>query len=225
MEISRSVVIILTSVNVIYCCFVNPCKYGEYCNHGGECVFLDDQCRAICRCADGYTGQRCDTQLSDSDFNCSLSCPHGQSCLRLNDTWTCVALSTSTEVLVNITTDVPVNITTGFPDTTSVQTADAPRNVCDVDYVNRTRSERLCMGISCVYGWCNKSFEDVGPVTKCVCDPGAAGTKCEHLCCLDCNHGVCQYSISDEEPFCNCDAGYTGDRCTQLRPSKGRYTL
>ncbi|XP_048757831.2 uncharacterized protein LOC125668095 isoform X2 [Ostrea edulis] len=172
MKVSYSVVLLLTSTNVIYCCFINPCNYSEYCKNGGECVFLDDQCTAVCKCTNGYTGERCDRKFNESDFDCR-SCHENQTCFHLNNAWTCVTLSTSTETVVNTTTETVVN--------TPVQTAEIPRNVCSEDYVNREDSERFCLGYNCVYGWCNKSYEDVGGIqtltTKCACDPGARGTK------------------------------------------------
>ncbi|XP_062617978.1 uncharacterized protein LOC134279584 isoform X2 [Saccostrea cucullata] len=213
MNMSLSLVVLCIVIGVSRCCFINPCNFGGFCQNGGTCSLRED-CVAVCECPPGYSGDRCQTYSNGSTNDCDL-CLENQTCVQSqkgNNSWSCITMTTTTVSLVTSDT-VDTNIS---------------REVCSVDYVNRTKAERTCLGFECTFGFCNKSYEYVGGIqmltAKCVCDPGATGTKCEFQCCLDCGHGFCQYSISEKEPFCNCDPEYMGEKCSELRPVKGHQT-
>ena len=202
----------------IYSCWINPCRF-EFCKNGGNCS-LNENCNAECECQSGYSGIRCDVEvINGSDSNCML-CPDYQVCVETNGNWSCEPMSS---------TPTPLPRTTESDTTTSPKLRNSSWEVCSENYQNRTQLDRRCFGFECVYGKCNKTIEDINGIptliAKCDCDQGATGTKCEFQCCLDCGHGFCQYSISDQKPFCNCEPEYTGEYCQELRPTHGKKTI
>ena len=72
-------------------------------------------------------------------------------------------------------------------------------------------SSSVCEGVSCGNGSC---YEDGGKA-HCFCDPGyyQDGLDCLPDPCIPdpCRYGFCR--IVNGLPFCQCDAGYAGDRC------------
>ncbi|XP_060577096.1 uncharacterized protein LOC132734378 isoform X2 [Ruditapes philippinarum] len=113
-------------------------------------------------------------------------------------------------------------------DTIIENSLNAKYNVCDEDYIERSKEERTCehvKGIECVYGVCNETLIDYGTWTgyntTCSCDYGARGLFCENKCCLHCGeNGKCDLRPDGDNltEHCNCRRRYTGFFCEIFLP-------
>ncbi|XP_052777288.1 protein eyes shut homolog [Mya arenaria] len=81
---------------------------------------------------------------------------------------------------------------------------------CDAEYVLRNKSDRLCVGGTCKYGYC---YKELGP-EFCKCDASAWGLYCDQACCKDCSeNGICKQNSTTQTESCSCSGGYTGEFC------------
>ncbi|KAL3869470.1 hypothetical protein ACJMK2_042148 [Sinanodonta woodiana] len=160
------------------------------CQHG-RCIFVNGGSASKCSCDPGWAGHLC-----DNEAQCTLRCPENQNCRILEDLQ---------------------EVCEQMPDLEGIFSVTNRSDKCMERYTIRPLTERKCRnGITCLYGKCQEG--NGTNILACKCDPGASGTLCDILCCLDCGlHGNCSIDPTNDKSFCSCEKPYIGKLCQNIQ--------
>ncbi|XP_072051695.1 uncharacterized protein [Amphiura filiformis] len=196
----------------------NPCLAGP-CQNGGQCSQITNSYE--CACPAGFTGNRCQDQISSATPCASGPCLNGGQCTPVGNIYICTCVSGYSGDRCQTS---PADACSPSPCLNGGQcsTFDNGNNyfcTC-VNGFSGSRCQ-ISSPTACASGPCLNGGQctTVGNIYRCTCVSGYSGDRCEisptNACssspCL--NNGQCIPFDMGSNYFCLCTNGFTGPRC------------
>uniref|UniRef100_A0A665X8D2 Protein eyes shut homolog n=1 Tax=Echeneis naucrates TaxID=173247 RepID=A0A665X8D2_ECHNA len=204
-----------------YQCVCTPGWVGEFCQYVADaCLMKPNSClngatcittspassspQHTCKCLPGFTGTRCETEISECD---SSPCQHNGTCLDLLGRYECQCAPGFLGKNCEVDTDAcALPSSTCPPKTQCLDLPDGLEYTCRVPCPQNLQP--CSNGGSCVLG-------NVGSYA-CICAPGWSGQNCL-INVNDCVQHWCQNGATCVDEIdgysCYCSRGYTGKYC------------
>ncbi|KAL5018387.1 hypothetical protein ScPMuIL_004109 [Solemya velum] len=199
-------------------CADSPCK------NGGTCRAFGTE-RLYCICQDGFTGDKCETNINECDMN-PKGCLYNGTCQDEENGYSCECLNqfkgSHCELVPDscATSDCSDSGGLCYNDITKLDS----ECICEGKYEKGNNGlcepEDTCKDVDCVNGSCQNG--------QCECEKGFEGASCQYNV-DDCRRAPCKNGMcvdGDHTYTCQCKDGWTGTNCDDdINDCPGTYGL